>query len=60
VIDAILEEDKMRRQARHTAKRIFDRLREVHGFSCGYSIVKEYRWQLEPIIELTSERDMLC
>jgi len=27
---------------RHTAKRIFDRLREEHGFSGGYTIVKDY------------------
>jgi len=43
VIDAILEEDKTRPATqRHTAKRIFDRLREEHGFSGGYTIVKDY------------------
>jgi transposase len=43
VIDAILEEDKTRpARQRHTAKRIFDRLREEHGFSGGYTIVKDY------------------
>ena len=43
VIDAILEEDKRRpARQRHTAKRIFDRLREEHGFSGGYTIVKDY------------------
>jgi transposase len=43
VIDAILEEDKTRpAKQRHTAKRIFDRLREEHGFSGGYTIVKDY------------------
>jgi transposase len=42
-IDAILEEDKSRpRRQRHTAKRIFERLREEHGFTGGYTIVKDY------------------
>src|SRR5665647_435487 len=43
VIDAILEEDKTRpAKQRHTAKRIFERLREEHGFTGGYTIVKDY------------------
>src|SRR3974390_1732363 len=43
VIDAILEEDKTKpAKQRHTAKRIFDRLRAEHGFSGGYTIVKDY------------------
>jgi transposase len=43
VIDAILEEDKSRpAKQRHTAKRIFDRLRAEHGFTGGYTIVKDY------------------
>lgn len=43
VIDAMLEEDKTRPvKQRHTAKRIFDRLREEHGFAGGYTIVKDY------------------
>ena len=43
VIDAILEEDKTRpAKQRHTAKRIFDRLREEHGFTGSYTIVKDY------------------
>lgn len=43
VIDAILEEDKIRpAKQRHTAKRIHDRLREEHGFTGGYTIVKDY------------------
>jgi transposase len=43
VIDAILEEDKQRpRKQRHTAKRIFDRLRAEHGYTGGYTIVKDY------------------
>jgi transposase len=43
VIDAILEDDKQRpAKQRHTAKRIFDRLREEHQFTGGYTIVKDY------------------
>jgi transposase len=43
VIDAILEDDKQRPvKQRHTAKRIFDRLKEEHGFTGGYTIVKDY------------------
>jgi transposase len=42
-IDAILERDKSRpRRQRHTAKRIFERLREEHGYTGGYTIVKDY------------------
>ena len=43
VIDAILDEDKQRpAKQRHTAKRIFDRLRDEHQFTGGYTIVKDY------------------
>jgi len=43
VIDAILEADKQRpSKQRHSAKRIFERLREEHGFTGGYTIVKDY------------------
>jgi transposase len=43
VIDAILEQDKQRpRKQRHTAKRIFERLRAEHGYMGGYTIVKDY------------------
>ena len=43
VIDHILEEDRERpRKQRHTAKRIHERLRQEHGFSGGYTIVKDY------------------
>ena len=42
VIDQILEEDRTRpRKQRHTANRIHQRLREEHGFSGGYTIVKD-------------------
>ena len=43
VIDRILEEDhKVSKKQRHTAKRIFERLRDEHGFGCQYTIVKDY------------------
>jgi transposase len=43
VIDAILNDDKQRPpKQRHTAKRIFERLKEEHGFRGGYTIVKDY------------------
>ena len=43
VIDAILEDDKRRpAKQRHTAKRIFDRLKDEHAFTGGYTIVKDY------------------
>ena len=43
VIDAILEADKTAPpKQRHTAKRIFERLRLEHGFLGGYTVVKDY------------------
>ena len=43
IIDSWLEEDKSRpRKQRHTAKRIFERLRDEHQFDGGYTIVKDY------------------
>jgi transposase len=43
VIDAILVDDKQRPgKQRHTAKRIFDRFKDEHGFTGGYTIVKDY------------------
>jgi transposase len=43
VIDRILEEDKGRpRKQQHTSKRIFERLRDEHGYSGGITIVKDY------------------
>jgi transposase len=42
-IDQILEQDKAHsRKQRHTSKRIFERLRDEHGFTGGYTIVKDY------------------
>ena len=43
VIDRILEDDLRRpRKQRHTAQRIFQRLRDEHGFGGQYTIVKDY------------------
>ena len=43
VIERILEEDhRVPRKQRHTAKRIFERLRDEYGFDGGYTIVKDY------------------
>jgi transposase len=43
IIDRILAEDRSApRKQRHTVKRIFERLRDEHGFEGGYTIVKDY------------------
>src|SRR5512135_972883 len=43
IIDSILLEDEGRpRKQRHTSKRIFERLRDEHGYSGGITIVKDY------------------
>ena len=45
IVDAILEADTdpdVPRKQRHTAHRIFERLRDEHGFAGGYTIVKDY------------------
>jgi len=43
IIDAILAVDKERpKKQRHTAKRIFERLRDEHGFTGKVTIVKDY------------------
>ncbi|WP_432759512.1 IS21 family transposase [Defluviimonas salinarum] len=43
IIDTWLEEDRLvPRKQRHTAKRVFERLRDEHGFTGGYTIVKDY------------------
>lgn len=43
IIDQILEEDKARpAKQRHTSKRIFERLRDEHGYGGGLTIVKDY------------------
>lgn len=43
IIDQILESDQsIPKKQRHTAKRIFERLRDEYGFSGKYTIVKDY------------------
>jgi transposase len=43
IIDQWLRDDVgQHRKQRHTAKRVFDRLRDEHGFTGGYTIVKDY------------------
>ena len=43
IIEQILQSDQVRpKRQRHTAKRIFERLKEEHGFSGQYTIVKDY------------------
>ncbi|SFN47192.1 hypothetical protein SAMN04488056_10113 [Cohaesibacter marisflavi] len=43
IIDGWLESDKVvHRKQRHTAKRIFERLRDERGFTGGYTIIKDY------------------
>ena len=43
IIDQILEADKqVPKKQRHTSKRIFERLRDEHGFTGGITIVKDY------------------
>ena len=38
----LLEDKSCHRKQRHTAKRVFDRLRDECGFTGGYTIVKDY------------------
>src|SRR3974377_1924620 len=43
VVDQILENDESQpKKQRHTARRIYDRLRAEHSFTGGYTIVKDY------------------
>lgn len=43
VIDAILLADRLvPAKQQHSAKRIFERLRDEHGFGGGYTVVKDY------------------
>lgn len=43
VVDQILEEDRScPKKQRHTAKRIWERLKQEQGFEGGYTIVKDY------------------
>ena len=57
VIETILEEDKTKPvKQRHTAKRIFDRLRAEQAFPGGYTIVKDYVRALAPPAAPASDR----
>ena len=48
IIDGWLEGDReVHRKQRHTAKRVFERLRDEHGFTGGYTIVKDYMRERE-------------
>jgi len=48
IIDGWLEDDLgVHRKQRHTAKRVFERLRDEHDFTGGYTIVKDYMRQRE-------------
>jgi transposase len=43
IIDQILVDDQSQpKKQRHTAKRIFDRLKAEHAFGGGYTIIKDY------------------
>ena len=42
VIDEILRSVSLPKKQRHTAKRIYERLRDERGFEGGYTIVKDY------------------
>ena len=43
IIDQILEADRLvPKKQRHTSKRVFERLRDEHGFEGGITIVKDY------------------
>ena len=43
IIDQILEDDKSQhKKQRHTAKRIWERLKAEHAFTGGYTVVKDY------------------
>ena len=49
VIDRILEDDRtVHRKQRHTAKRVFERLRDEHDFAGGQTIVKDYVRETAP------------
>lgn len=43
IIDGYIEDDKLvPRKQRHTSKRIFDRLKDEHNFTGGYTTIKDY------------------
>ncbi len=48
IIDGWLEDDRgVHRKQRHTAKKVFERLRDEHGFTGGYTIIKDYMRERE-------------
>ena len=48
IIDRILEEDRtVHRKQHHTAKRIFERLRDEHGFAGKETIVKDFSGEID-------------
>lgn len=48
IIDGWLEVDReVHHKQRHTAKRVFERLKAEHGFTGGYTIVKDYMRECE-------------
>lgn len=48
IIDGWLEDDRgVHRKQRHTAKKVFKRLRDEHGFTGGYTIIKDYMRERE-------------
>lgn len=48
IIDVWLDEDQfVPRKQRHTAIRVYDRLREEHGFTGGCTIIKDYTRERE-------------
>jgi len=57
VIDEILTQDKLVwRKQRHTAKRVWERLRDEHGFQGQYSLVQRYvkAWRAQDRVESES------
>ena len=54
IIDQIrLAGEALPKKQRHTAQRIFERLRDEHGFAGGYTIIKDY-----VRLKRTSQREM--
>ena len=57
IIDRILETDRLvHKKQRHTSKRIFERLRDEHGFAGGITIVKDYIFAVRQRQRETSSR----
>jgi transposase len=43
IVNQILQDDReVLKKLRHTAKRIFERLRDEHGYAGGYTVVREF------------------